>query len=107
MGTPPATVGRLNTVRAITREYSGDKPGTKSMELSVLPRDSKSGPFSDLGDSGSVAIDGKGRVCGILTGGNGDTKASDCTYVTSINFLIKRLADYNIEANILISPANL
>ncbi|KDN32940.1 hypothetical protein RSAG8_13972, partial [Rhizoctonia solani AG-8 WAC10335] len=49
----------------------------------------------------------KGRVCGILTGGDGATDDSDCTYVTSINFLIKRLVDYKIKADILPLPANL
>ena len=35
--------------------------------LLVLPRNSKSGPFSARGDSGSVVVDGIGRICGILT----------------------------------------
>ncbi len=105
--TSDLTVGRLNTIRAFVREYFKGKPGEKSKELSVLPRYSKSGPFSHRGDSGSVVIDGKGRVCGILTGGDGATDVSDCTYVTSINFLIKRLADYKIKANILPLPADL
>lgn len=105
--TSDLTVGRLNTIRAFTREYFEGKPGEMSKEVGVLPRNSKSGPFSYRGDSGSVVIDGKGRVCGILTGGDGATDVSDCTYVTSINFLIKRLADYKIKANIFPLPADL
>jgi len=101
------TVGRLNTIRAFTREYFKGKPGEMSKEVGVFPRNSKSGPFSDHGDSGSAVIDGAGRVCGILTGGDGATVVSDCTFVTSINFLIKRLKAFGIHADIFPLPANL
>ncbi|KAF9778336.1 hypothetical protein BJ322DRAFT_1092735 [Thelephora terrestris] len=101
------TVGRLNTIRAFVREYFVGKPGKMSKEVVVLPRNSKSRPFSERGDSGSVVIDGTGRVCGILTGGDGATDVSDCTFVTSINFLIKRLAAFGIHANIFPLPTNL
>ncbi|KAI0778749.1 hypothetical protein BD413DRAFT_490094 [Trametes elegans] len=84
------TVGRLNTIRAFTRTYFEGNPGAMSKEIAVLPRSSKSGPFSAKGDSGSGVIDGKGRVCGLLTGGDGATDVSDCTFLTSINFLVKR-----------------
>ena len=99
------TVGRLNTIRAFLREYFEGKPGRMSKEVGVLPRNSKSGPFSERGDSGSVVIDAIGRVCGIITGGDGATDVSDCTFITSINFLIKRLAAFGIRANI--SPLSL
>ena len=101
------SVGRLNNIRAFVREYFEGQAGEVSKEVCVLPRNSKSGPFSRRGDSGSVVIDGMGRVCGIVTGGDGATDASDCTFVTSINFLIKRLADFDIKANIFPLPANL
>lgn len=101
------TVGRLNTIRAFTREYFKGKPGKTSKEMSVLPRNSKSGQFTYRGDPGSVVVDGKGRVCGILTGGDGATEVSDVTFVTSINFLIKRLADYGFNANILFKYSDL
>lgn len=101
------TVGRLNTIRAFLREYCEGKPGKMSKEVGVFPRNSESGPFSERGDSGSVVIDGTGRVCGIITGGDGATDASDCTFVTSINFLVKRLAAFGIDANIFPLPANL
>jgi hypothetical protein len=103
------TVGRLNNMRSADRHY-GDIVGT-SMEIAVLPRQPdfcKAIPFSDVGDSGSVVVDGEGRVCGILTGGNGPhSRASDITYVTSINFLLKRLADHGIQANIFPLPSDL
>ncbi|KAI2606773.1 hypothetical protein GGR54DRAFT_408503 [Hypoxylon sp. NC1633] len=94
------SVGRLNTIRAFVRTYFEGQPGQMSKEIAVLPRISKSGVFSAKGDSGSVVIDGKGRVCGLLTGGDGASDVSDCTYVSSINWIIKRLAIYGIHANI-------
>ena len=42
-----------------------------SKEVCVLPRDLKSGSFSARGDSSSAVIDGIGRACGIITGGDG------------------------------------
>ncbi|KAK7045947.1 hypothetical protein VNI00_006942 [Paramarasmius palmivorus] len=95
------TVGRLNTVRSFTRVYSNGKPGKVSKELAVLPRNSKSGAFSRRGDSGSVVADSKGRYVGLLTGGAG-TKVSDsdCTYLTSINFLVKRMSEHGLEADL-------
>ncbi|KAI1793524.1 hypothetical protein LXA43DRAFT_971863 [Ganoderma leucocontextum] len=101
------TVGRLNTIRAFTRPYFKGEPDEMSKEIAVLPRTSKSGPFSDRGDSGSVVVDGKGRVCGILTGGDGATDVSLCTFVTSINFIIKRLHVYGIRANIFPTPTDI
>ncbi|OJA10214.1 hypothetical protein AZE42_05511 [Rhizopogon vesiculosus] len=101
------TVGHMNTIRAFLREYFEGKPGKMSKEVGVFPRNSKSGLFSERGDSGSVVIDAIGRVCGILTGGDGTTDVSDCTFVTSINFLIKRLAAFGIHANIFPLPADL
>ncbi|KAM5533672.1 hypothetical protein V8D89_012639 [Ganoderma adspersum] len=101
------TVGRLNTIRAFVRIFPKGQPGRMSKEVCVLPRNSKSGPFSDCGDSGSAVIDGTGRVCGILTGGDGASDVSDCTFVTSINFLLKRLKSFGIDANIFPVAADL
>ena len=101
------TVGRLNTIRAFIREYAEGRPGQMSKEVGVLPRNSKSGPFSERGDSGSVVLDATGRVCGIITGGDGSTDVSDCTFVTSINFLVKRLSEFGIKANIFPLPVDI
>ena len=94
------TVGRLNTIRSFTRVYFDGKSGEMSKEIAVLPRNSESRSFSEPGDSGSPVVDGKGRIAGLLTGGAGVTDASDCTYVTSINFLLKRMAEYGLMANL-------
>jgi hypothetical protein len=74
----------------------------------VLPRNSKfPSPFCEDGDSGSAVIDGVGRVCGIITGRDGGTDDSDCTFVTSINFLLKRLKSFGIDANIFPQASDL
>ena len=93
------TVGRLNTIRSFTRYYFEGNPSTMSKEVTVLPRNSESGPFSEPGDSGSSVVDGKGRIAGLLTGGSGVADASDCTYLTSINFIRERMAMHGLKAN--------
>jgi hypothetical protein len=101
--TSKLTVGRLNTIRAFVREYFDGVAGEMSKETSVLPHNSKSGLFSVCGDSGSAVADARGRNCGILTGGDGATYVSD---FTSINSLVKRLAEFSIKANIFPSPTD-
>ncbi|KAG8816620.1 hypothetical protein FRC19_011909 [Serendipita sp. 401] len=98
------TVGRLNTIRSFTRVYFKDQLGQVSKEITVLPRSYKSGAFSKPGDSGSAVVDGKGRIAGLLIGGAGSTEASesDCTYLTSINFLLKRMSEqHGLQADLL------
>ena len=94
------TIGRLNTIRSFTKVYFNDQPDHMSKEVVVLPRNYESNAFSEPGDSGSAVVDGKGRLAGLLTGGAGDTEAFDCTYVTSANFILKRMLEYGLEANL-------
>lgn len=86
------TIGRLNSIRALVRMYSNDgQPGKMSKEGCVFPRNSKSHSFSARRDSGSAVIDGIGRVCGIIAGGDGARDVSDSTFVTSISFFARAL----------------
>lgn len=94
------TVGRLNNARSFTRVYSNDQPGPMSKEIAVLPRNSNSGAFAEPGDSGSAVVDGKGRLAGLLTSGAGDKEVSDCIYLTSINFILNRMLEHGIKANL-------
>jgi len=73
----------------------------------VLPRTSKSGPFSEGGDSGAAVINGWGAVAGMLTGGDGASGVSDCTYVTPITFLLERLEEFGFSANIFPTAADI
>jgi hypothetical protein len=61
------------------------------MEWAILPYDNKSGPFSAPGDSGSVIVDGLGRMGGLLTGGAGIADSYDITYATPISFLMQSI----------------
>ena len=69
-------------------------------EFAALPFNSKSGPFSDKGDSGSVIIDGLGRIGGLITSGAGRKGSPDVTYATPINFLLKRMQERGLNPNI-------
>ncbi|KAM5543270.1 hypothetical protein V8D89_003144 [Ganoderma adspersum] len=95
------TVGRLNTLRSFTR--IGDWQTSKA--ITVLPRSSKwprENPFAQPGDSGAGVIDGRGRLAGLLVGGTGKPGEDtfDCTYLTSIDFLRRRMAEYGVEADL-------
>ena len=98
------TIGRLNKICSFTRYYFEGEPGQTSREVAILPRNSKSGQFSHPGDSGSAVVDGKGRLAGLLTGGAGTTEVSECTYVTSINFLHKHMMLHNLQPNFFPLP---
>ncbi|KEP50435.1 hypothetical protein V565_080110 [Rhizoctonia solani 123E] len=94
------TVGRLNNIRSVTRVYVEGKLSGASREVAVLPRTSNSGAFSEPGDSGSAVVSGTGQVVGLITGGGGSTERFDCTYITSINFILNRLIEHRIHADI-------
>jgi hypothetical protein len=93
------TMGRANNVFSYTRYCFENNPGIISKEWAILPANSRSGPFSALGDSGSVIVDGGGRFGGLLTGGGGATETSDITYATPISFVLERLEAFGFKAN--------
>ena len=82
------TVGRTTTFVSYTRKYASHNDTAVSKELTIIPFCRSSGPFSAQGDSGSVVVDGAGRVAGILTCGGGATDSTDITYVTPISFVM-------------------
>ncbi|KZT71408.1 hypothetical protein DAEQUDRAFT_763993 [Daedalea quercina L-15889] len=57
----------------------------------IIPYDSKSGTFSAKGISGSVVVDARDRIGSLLTGRDGATQRLDPTFVTPIDFLMKRI----------------
>jgi hypothetical protein len=68
------------TIRRATGIFSfvrDDDTGEESMEWAIYNYDNKSGVFSAPGDSGSIIVDGLGRIGGLLTGGTGKTERSD------------------------------
>jgi hypothetical protein len=94
------TIGRANDIYSYARIYYDDGNTETSKEWAILPFDSKSGPFSAKGDSGSVIVDSLGRIGGLLTGGSGFTPSSDITYATPISFLLKRMEENGLKPNV-------
>ncbi len=82
--------GRANNVSSFTRQYVAGQYH-QSREWPIFPTDTKVGPFSVVGDSGSCVADAFSRVGGILTGGSGATSSSDISYVTPISYIMKVL----------------
>jgi len=72
-----------------------DNETAVSKDLTILSSDA----FSANGDSGSVVVDGAGRVVGILTGGGGAPDSTDVTYVTPIYFVMEIIRRYKPLAN--------
>jgi hypothetical protein len=99
-GSTGLTVGCLNNIHSILHKPFKALACEYSMEVAVLLRTSKSGAFSDGGDSGVAVVNGKGAVAGMLTGGGGSSEVFNCTYVSPISFLLKCLEKYGYHANI-------
>ncbi|KAF8901986.1 hypothetical protein CPB85DRAFT_1256183 [Mucidula mucida] len=91
-------VGRINNICSVVRRYYNNLPGVSSREVAVLPYTSKSGPFSKPGDSGAGVVAGDGRICGLLTGGDGITETLDITYLTPFDFVIARMKHFGIDS---------
>lgn len=84
------TLGRANNILSFVRNYFDGILQT-STEWPIYPYNSKSGAFSDKGDSGAAVIDCCGRLGGLLTGGNGITDSGDITYATPISCIMDSL----------------
>ncbi|KAF5346983.1 hypothetical protein D9758_010100 [Tetrapyrgos nigripes] len=81
MGTG-VTYGRATGMESFVREYNDYGTKKTSTELAVYSYSNKDGAFSASGDSGSIVVDGEGRIVGLLTGGSGSTESTDATYLT-------------------------
>jgi hypothetical protein len=88
--TSGVTIGRANGIFSYVRKYFDNKTHQTSKEWAILPYDYKSG-FSAPGDSGSIIVDGRGRIGGLLTGGAGEVESSDITYATPFFWLLPRI----------------
>ena len=83
--TTDTTYGRVNGLESLTREYPDHGLKVDAFEIIVLGYDTKTGKndrFSDVGDSGAMAVDRLGRLIGPVTGGGGATDATDKSYIT-------------------------
>ena len=81
--TTGTTIGWLNGLESRTRHYGKDGQHTfTSTETTIVPYSgSQTGAFSGDGDSGSIILDRKGRIVGMITGGAGPNE-KDPTDVT-------------------------
>ena len=84
------TFGRANGIESFVRKYDNGVKGT-SMEIAVYPYNHRSGAFSAQGDSGSIVVDGHGRIVGMITGGAGVTESTDVSYLTPYFWLDERI----------------
>jgi hypothetical protein len=76
------TIGRGTDIESFVRVYDDHGIKSTSMEIAIHPYSHKDGAFSACGDSGSIVVDGLGRIVGLLTGSSGATDSTDVTYVT-------------------------
>jgi hypothetical protein len=95
------TVGRANNLFSYTRNYFGNNRVSK--EWAILPFNHRSGPFCKKGDSGSVIVDGTGRIGGLLTGGSRFSFSSldsfDIAYATPISSVLEIIHSNEVLAN--------
>ncbi|KAF9505055.1 hypothetical protein BS47DRAFT_1374340 [Hydnum rufescens UP504] len=91
--TTNVTLGRGTGLESIVRTIDEYGVQMTSREFAIYPYSRKDGPFSAPGDSGSIVVDGNGRIVGLLTGGSGATDATDVTYITPYYWLEKRIKD--------------
>ena len=94
------TIGRATGIMSFVREYFEDGTHGTSMELAIYPYGHGDGAFSAPGDSGSIVVDGKGRIVGLLTGGAGMTDSTDVTYATPFYWLFERIKEHFPNAHL-------
>ncbi|TFY78233.1 hypothetical protein EWM64_g5776 [Hericium alpestre] len=95
------TVGRANNICSYVRNYfddDNDDIAKTSKAWAILSRNSKSGTFSEKGDSGSIIVDGRGRAGGLLIGGTGTTRSTDITYATPIDVILKHVQELGVHS---------
>ncbi|KAG5634416.1 hypothetical protein H0H81_002073, partial [Sphagnurus paluster] len=80
--TTGVTIGRATGSFSYGREYFGNNTHRTSKEWAILPYDGK---------SGSIIVDGRGQIGGLLTGGAGKTESLDITYATPFFWLFPRI----------------
>lgn len=80
--TTGTTLGRLTGMESFIRTHPEYGIKKTSIEIAVYPCSNKDGAFSAPGDSGSIVVDSRGRIVGLLVAGAGTTEETDVTYLT-------------------------
>ncbi|KAI6118380.1 hypothetical protein F5141DRAFT_1187254 [Pisolithus sp. B1] len=91
--TTGVTIGRGTGIESFVRQYDNYGVKRTSMEIAVYPYSYRDGAFSAPGDSGSIVVDGQGRIIGLLTGGTGTSDSTDVTYLTPYFWLDERVKE--------------
>lgn len=91
--TTGVTIGRGTGIESFVRQYDNYGVKRTSMEIAVYPYSYRDGAFSAPGDSGSIVVDGQGRIVGLLTGGTGTSDSTDVTYLTPYFWLDERVKE--------------
>ncbi|KAI0801257.1 hypothetical protein C8Q74DRAFT_1214903 [Fomes fomentarius] len=93
------TIGRATGMFSFVRD---DVTGqvSKAWAIYNFHRDPKITGFSAPGDSGSIIVDGHGRIGGLLTGGTGKEEAIDVTYATPMWWLWPRIQEHFPNAHL-------
>lgn len=92
--TTGTTIGRVTGMESFTRNFNEYGIKDTLMEIAVLPYGNANGPFSAPGDSGSIVLDRKGRILGMLNGSAGSTDKTDITYLTPYSCIDKDIKKY-------------
>ena len=92
--TTGTTSGRVTGMESFTRNFDEYSIKGTSMEIAVLPYGNAKGPFSAPGDSGSIVLDRKGRILGMVNWGTGITDKNDITYLTPYSYIDKDIKKY-------------
>jgi hypothetical protein len=91
------TIGRATGVYSYVRTLTNEV----SKEWAIIKYDKNSPDFSDTGDSGSLVVDGCGRIGGMITGGSGPEDGPiDITYATPMWWLWPRIKRRFPNANL-------
>lgn len=85
------TIGRCTGIESFVREYGDYSLCSTPMEAAAYSYSHEDGAFSAPGDSGSVVVDGKGRIVGLITVGSGPTDATDVTYLSPFYWVLERI----------------
>lgn len=88
-GTIGVTCGVANEDESEVRTYFSDNSSLISKKWPILSFDKSFAPFSARGDSGSILVDAKGLMGGMLTGDSGLSAKTDVTYATPMVALLQ------------------
>ncbi|KAI0258406.1 hypothetical protein BC834DRAFT_926521 [Gloeopeniophorella convolvens] len=91
--TTGVTFGRGTGMESFIRTYSENGIPETAMGIAIYPYSNEDGPFSAPGDSGSIVVDGEGRIVGLLSGGAGASDRTDVTYLTPYFWLEPRIKE--------------